>query len=614
MAIPLTRTYTNFTGVDFINESSNVSIARSPDALNVWKDYTKEDVCIETRPGYRLITTIGEEVDEVFTGTKINGIYMWSGSVALVHSENKLYKWSNFPNEPTEETLTTLFSTMNVNNRTSFTRFSDVKTKVDYLYLLDGTNYLRFDGTNLTQVSDNSFIPTTSIGRAPSGGGERYQDVNVLTPKRINSFLADGTATAYHLDAEDIDSVDEVKVNGNVMTSGYTVNTQTGIVTFSTAPTAPSVSGQDNVLITYSKANTDHTTRISKCTKAVIFDDRLFFMGNPDFPNAIFHSELKNPAYISDLNYYEDGTSDSAIKDIVVGNDVLWAFKNKNQSDGNVFYHTKGFDEEQGAVYPCVQGNVETGCYAKAINFQDDIVYLSKSGLEGIISTELESRQIISHRSSLVDAKMVNISDYADAQMCIWNGYLMILVDDKVFLADSRQKYADGNAFQYEWFFWHLPCNPRVIHEYEGSLYIGAEDGKIYVLEGTNDNGEIIESYWTTPLDNFGYVNRLKTTNKRGAIAKIRLTQNGEVNIARKTNKESDYIFTKKQYLTGFSFNNINFNEFRFTSVNQNYIVFKIKEKKFNEISIKVFSNKLNKPIALYSITIEAFVGGYIRR
>jgi len=599
MATPSTRTYADFTGVDFINEPSNVAINRSPDALNVWRDYRKEDVAIETRPGTKLIGQIGSD---------IKGIYVWSGSEAIVHSGKYLYKWSNFPNTPTVNTLTQLFSTMNVNNRTSFNRFGDC------LYILDGTNYLKYDGTTLSDVATDSFIPTTTIGRSPSGGGERYQDVNVLQPKRINSFLADGTSTTYSLDATDITSVDEIKVNDTAVTTGYTVNTTAGTITFNTAPSAPAISGQDNVFITFTKEVSGYANRIKNCTKAVMFDDRLFFTGNPTYPNAIFHSELNNPSYISDLNYYEDGSTDSPIKDIEVGNNLLWVFKYKDQNNKNVFYHTKDFDNEQGSIYPCFECNVEIGCCAKAINFNDDIVYLSRNGLEGIISTELESRQIIDHRSSLVDPVMVNLTDYTDANMATWNGYLLILANGRIFLADSRGKYAYSNSFQYEWFYWSFNCNPTLLKEYDNRLFMGTSDGYIYELDGTNDNNEIIESYWTTPLDNFGYFNRLKTTNKRGGIAKVRLTQGGVINIARKTNKKGDYTFTKRQYLKGFSFAQINFKEWRFKNAYQNYVVFKIKEKKFNEISIKAYSNELDKPFALYSITLEAFVGGYIKK
>ena len=600
ISTPIRKTYTEFAGVDFSIDKSMVQANRSPDALNVWKDYKDfEGACISTRPGTKKIGVIG---------TKILGIYAVTDSKAIVHSGNKLYEWSNFPDAPTQQTLTELFTGMNINNRTSFNKFGD------YLYINDGTNYLRYDGTSVNNVSASAFVPTTTIGRNPNGGGEMYQDVNVLTGQRINQFLADGTSTEYVLDAIGINSVDKVVVN-DVEVTNYTVNTATGTVTFTTAPSAPSVSGKDNVNITFTKNIIGYQDRISNCTKALIWDDRIFFTGNPSYPNAIFHCELNDPTYISDLSYYEDGASDSAIKDIVVGSNVLWAFKGKDQNNANVFYHTKGMDDEQGRVYPCVQGNVEIGCSSVAINFLDDIVYLSKDGLQGIITSELDSRQIISQRSHLVNNKLIGNTNYYNAQMEEWNGYLLILVGDEIYLADSRQKAAYLNSFEYEWYLWNVSeANPSILKEYNGHLYIGGTDGSIYSVEGTNDDGVAIKSYWTTPMDNFGYPNHYKTTNKRGGIAKLRTMQNGKVKLAMRTDKMPEYSYVTEKALQGFSFNHIDFSNFSFATTNEVFLIYKIKQKKIKEISLKIYSDELDKPFGLFSMVLESFVGGYAKK
>lgn len=603
-ATSIKRTYTDFRGVDFLNEASLLLANRSPDALNVWKNYENtQGTCIETRPGYRKIAQIGND--------KINGIYIYQKTKAIVHSETKLYLWNNFPSEPSEDNIIVLHENMNRNHRTCFHQFDEK------LYINDGSNYLVYDGTELKDVSEISFIPTTTIGRKPSGGGERYQDVNLLTPKRINSFLADGTSTEYYLDSEEVDNipldviVNDIKLEENV---DYTVDRVRGKVVFSTAPSEPSLSGKDNVFITYSHI-TDYTDRISKCTRTVIFDNRMFYTGNPNFPNAIFHSELKDPTYVSDLSYYEDGTSESEIKDIVVGNNILWAFKNSGQENANVFYHTPTIDEEQGAVYPCSQGNVSTACYVGATNFKDDIVYLSREGLEGIVTVNLESRQIVAHRSTLVDPKMKNDSEYHNAQMVEWKGYLLILVGEKIFLADTRQKFNNLTSFEYEWYYWNLgKSKPTILKEYKDELYIGAEDGAIYILGGTNDNGEVINSYWTTIMDNFGYDNLLKTTSKRGALAKIKTIPNGIIKIARRTNKSDEYKYITQKIASGFDFNKINFEEFSFNTKDQFYLVFKLKEKKINEISLKFYSDELDKPFGIYSASLVVFLGGYIKK
>lgn len=605
MATGIKRTYADFSGVDFLNEPTLVSITRSPDALNVWKNYRDaQGTCIETRPGYRKIAQIGN---------RINGIYIFSLTKALIHSGTVLYEWSNFPSEPTSETLKQLYADMN-NKRSKYNKL-DSK-----LYINDGKNYLVYDGTILKKVKDEAFVPRTTISRTAGnmGGGETLQDVNLLQPKRINSFVGDGTSKIFYLDAQNIDSttvtvtVDNKKQTEN---SDFTVDRVNGKVTFNTAPSKPNLSGEDNVFITFSKTISGYEDRINKCTKALLFDNRMFFTGNPDFPNAVFHSELNNPAYISDLSYYEDGSSDSSITGMTVGNNVLWIFKNLDQNNANVFYHEPTLDLEHGKIYPTKQGNVSVGCYVDSTNFQDDIVYLSRYGLEGISTEKIDSKQAIAHRSFMVDVKMTNENNYKDAMMTEYQGYLLILVNGKIYLADSRQKYANLDSFGYEWFYWDFTdINPTLLKEYNDKLYIGTDNGSIFILEGTNDNGKTIISYWTTPMDNFGYNNQLKTTNKRGGLAKIKTIPNGLIKIARRTDKSSEYKYTTRKSANGFSFESLDFRNFSFITTDKSYVLYKIKEKKLNELSLKFYSDEKDKPFGIFSSTIEAFVGGYIKK
>ena len=420
------------------------------------------------------------------------------------------------------------------------------------------------------------------------------------------------------VDTTEIDSeavtaiVNDVEMSEN---TDFVVDRVAGKVTFTETPSEPNLSGQDNVFITFSKTVEGYADRINKCTQALLFDNRLFFTGNPDYPNAVFHAELNNPQYISDLNYYEDGAGDSQITGMTVGNNILWVFKNLDQNNANVFYHEPTLDTEAGKIYPSKQGNVSIGCYAGSTNFQDDIVYLSRYGLEGVTTEKIDSRQVVAHRSTLVDVKMTNEGGYQNACMVIWKGYLCILVNGRIYLADSRQKYASLNSFEYEWYYWDISnANPNILKEYDDELYIGAKDGSIFIVEGTNDNGETILSYWTTPMDNFGYDNQLKTTNKRGGITKIKTIQNGRVKIARRTDKSEDYKYTTEKSATGFSFNNISFANFSFVTTNKSYVLYKIKEKKINELSLKFYSDEKDKPFGIYSATIEAFIGGYIKK
>lgn len=590
----ITRVYQNFRGVDFLNDASVVDIRRSPDALNVWKSYNNSlGNYIETRPGYRLVKNLGTQ--------KINGIYVYSIDTALIHIGNELIEWVGFPSEEISKRV--LFSEMN-NQVSEMFRFADS------IYILDGKNYLRYDG-EIHKVKDEAFIPTTTISRSPSGGGEEYQDVNLLQPKRKNSFSADGTAVDYYLDATNITSVDKVWINDALVTN-YTHDLSKGKVTFSTAPAKPSVIGKDNVVIEFTKQVENYTDRIQKCTIAKVFDNRIFFSGNSNFPNAVFHCSLNNPAYISDLDYYECGSKDNAIKSLVIGNNLLWVLKNSNQNRDTIFYLSPTTDANYGRIYPTKQGNVSIGCKSKAINYQDNIVFLSEAGLEGIVA-DIQSEQSVNHRSSLIDTRMINLSNYSFANMCEYNGYLIIGIDNKIFLADNRQIYSTPKGNEFEWYYWELANEISILKEYRNKLYFGDKDGNIYEFDGTNDNGEIIKSYWTTPRDAFGYFNHLKTMNKRGSIVKLRNTPNGRIKIAEKTNK-GEWKLLKEASISGFDFEKLDFSNFSFSTGDHSYIVFRIKEKKIIDISIKIYSDELDKPFGLINETIEAYLGGYVKR
>lgn len=590
----ITRVYQNFRGVDFLNDASVVDLRRSPDAVNIWKSYANTlGNYIETRPGYRKLVNLGED--------KINGIYIYKTNVAIVHIGTKLIEWVGFPAEIVSKRE--LHTNMNDSTSEMF-RFQDA------IYILDGKNYLSYDG-EIHNVKDSAFIPTTTIQRSPSGGGEPYQDTNLIQPKRKNEFVADGTSKDYYLDATNIDTVNKVWVNG-AETTGYTVNTAKGLVTFNTAPSKPAVTGQGNVIIEFTKSVEDYDLRILNCTIAKVFDNRIFFSGNSDFRNAVFHCSLNDPSYISDVDYYECGSQDNMINALVIGNNLLWVLKQSNQNRDTIFYLEPTNDSEHGRIYPVKQGNVSIGCYSKATNYQDTIVFLSESGLEGIIAN-IELEQSVNHRSSNIDVRMINLSNYKFASMCEYNGYIVIAIDNHVYLGDNRQIYATERGAEYEWYYWKLANEVSILKEYNNHLYFGDKEGNIYIFEGTNDDGKIIESYWTTPMDPFGAFNHLKTMNKRGNVIKVKNTPNGRAKIAVRTNKE-EWKLLKEFSISGFIYGSMDYGNFTYATGDNSFIAFKIKEKKFITSQIKIYCDELDKPFGLINETISAFIGGYVKR
>jgi hypothetical protein len=562
----ITRNYANFRGVDFSNKE--VSLVRSPNSINMWKDYKNNlGKCIETRPDMELVATYDNTVYGLFFYKVGNNEMM------LVHCGTKLYK-------VLDNVKTEIFNGMKPARSSAFI-YNNI------FYIKDGINYLRYDGSKCSQVI--GYIPTTSIGRKPSGGGTTYEDVNMLSAYRKNTFLGDGESKDYFLDAQNIDGeCPIVKVDGNAMVYGtdFDYAPKIGKISFTVAPSPPLTDGRDNVEITYKKTVTGYADRINKCTLLQVFDNRVFFSGNQDYPNTIWHSSLNNPSYCSDLDYYNEGLDLSPVKSMVAGNNALWVFKEPSQANTTVFYHNPVIDGEYGKIYPSTHSSISTGCVATGINFNDDIAFFSERGMEAI-NGDVTTEQVVAHRSSLIDNKLLNESNYKDMILEEWEGYLLVIIDNKIYLADSRAMFTNENHNEYEWFYWELSKNITCTQVKDGVLYLGTSEG-IYKLTNTLDTRGV-NSYWTTPEDEFKYPQYQKTTNKRGCV--IDMTGE-EVKVSVKTDNNE--------------FTDIN----TYTNV-KGYVVSRIKKKKWKSIQVKFSSNK---PFGLYSSTLEAYVGSYVKR
>lgn len=557
----VSRIYSNFRGVDFRGEEINLT--RSPDSLNMWKNY-KATESIETRPA--LQKTL-EEYDAVF------GIFFYKGC-RIVHSGDELYSVDSWGDKRL------LYS--GVNRAVSNSFIYD-----DILYFKDGLHYLQYDGETIKEVE--GYVPTTTIARKPTGGGTKYEDVNMLSAYRNNSFLSDGASFSYFLDVMNIDSdfVPEVTVNDEVVAqSEYTVDYTEGKVVFKTSPPdAPLTAGQDNVIIKFKKAVPKYKDTIMKTTLLQVFDNRVFFSGNDEYPNMLWHCSLNDPSYVSDLDYYKEGMDTAKIKGLVAGNNALWVFREPSSANTTVFYHTPALDDDYGKIYPSSHSSITTGCIGKAINFNDDIVFFSERGMEGI-SGDVTTEQAVAHRSSMVDSKMTSESGYRDMVLAEWKGYLFVFIGTKVYLADSRARFTNQDHLEYEWFYWDIGKKVYCATARGEELFIGTDDGVYYF----GDMGQYldVESYWVTPKDKFKHPHKLKTTNKRGCVAEA----TGDISVYAKL-EDTDFE------LIG-TYNNVT-----------DYFVSRIKRKKFKDIQLKFYSPTR---FSLETVTLEAFIGGYIKR
>ena len=590
------RNYANFRGVDFTNRKDEISIVRSPDMLNMWKNYRSNNgLALETRPGLEKIAEYDGQVHSLF-------FFTYNGQKhKIVHVGDRLYDNDNVILDGLNEVTLSFF----IHQKS--------------LYIIDEIEYYVYDGTTVKPVE--GYIPITTISRAPSGGGSLLQDVNLLSPYRKNSFSSDGESLEYHLDVENYDNdynvkiwindelvdnsqkkqvydgngymkyvndsdvywydsdnsklfnndyeeivngeihngrgyvkytkdgktywydttldavYDEIgalseykvtdlqKVTTNITISSltavsdypYTENSNTGIITFSTPPEKPYTDGSDNVIIQFKRTVEGYRERIANCTIVEQFDNRVFFSGNPNYPNVLWHCSLDDPTYCSDNDYYEEGVSDSSVNGLVAGNNALWVLKAPSQTNTTIFYHNPAIDSEYGKTYPSSHSSISTGCIGGSKNFNDRIIFFSDRGMEGI-SSDVTTEQVISHLSTFVDNRLLAEPNYKNMKLAEWEGYLMVFIDNHVYLADSRAMGKTSSNTEYEWFYWELPTDVTFALVDDGMLYIGSEN-IIYTLSNFDDR--TINAYVTTFEDEMNHPEMRKITNKRGSVIDI---------------------------------------------------------------------------------------------
>lgn len=452
-----------------------------PDTIGVLQEQTvtlPEGTPVEAEiPMLQFQIALGDNVKDVESVTVQNGdavSYKYDAAEHTLTVTSSTLKASDLVYITYKEGLLTLadalYSTMNQRKSTSFV-FNN------RLYIIDGKNYLVYDGTKVQSVLSDAYVPTTYINIIPSGEnadiGTEYEQRNILQPKFKHTFIADGTTTEFYMNDYGLDAIAEVRVYGDIVTN-YTADTTEGKITFDTAPKAPQDAGYPEmyagVEITASKKITSVNgviresaeigALITGCTIACVFDNRVFLSGHPDLPNHLFWcgrniTGYTDPTYFGVLNYMQDGVETSPITGLVPVADTLMVLKGDTQQDGMVFFHTPVETGENLSpkIYPSTQGLHGVGCLGACINFLDDPVFVSRLGVEAVGQLSVRYERAVEHRSSLIDAKLTEC-DLSRATLEEWDGYLLLAVDGKIFMADSRQQYThDIGTKQYEWYY-----------------------------------------------------------------------------------------------------------------------------------------------------------------
>ena len=329
---------------------------------------------------------------------KINGIWnvdQDGTNVFVVHVGKALYLLDKDFDNPTLLTGVTL-----LNDNVSTGVYLNNK-----LIIFDGKKAIVYhkDSTWKAEYLDTTGpVPTISISRSPDGtGGQSYEEVNLIQPYRISSFIADGASATFVLETPYDNEAPTVQILQNDGTYGVltvgSFDKDAGTVTFTTVPPVSPVDGRDNVLIRYKVTNTETIGYINKATLAVEYgyngdNNRLFVSGNPDFPNVDWYSDIDDPTYFPAANYRVVGFE--PIQNYLRLNDGTLAIQKQISDTDATIYYTKSAMYGGQEVFPIETGVKSLGCIAKRANANlvNDPLTLTNVGVYAIVGSNYGER------------------------------------------------------------------------------------------------------------------------------------------------------------------------------------------------------------------------------
>lgn len=603
------KSYSKFRGVDFSTDPTLVNDARSSLCQNLISDLAGFP---EKRIGWRTLFTVEAPINGLFYAVFESGAGKY-----IVHGGTKLYMF-------TDSGAVQVYDSMNNGRSTAFSHGGK-------LYILDGANYLVAEESEIsivvTPVSQHAFVPTTVIGAPATGGGTPFEAVNMLTGKRINSMIGDGTSTVFQLDSDNIDSVDSVKIDG-VETTAYTVNLTQGTVTFDTAPAvSPAGGGIDNVVIEFTKNVAGYSDRIAHCTIAASYgynnDNRFFLSGNPEYQNWDWQSGLDDPTYFPDTGYTKVGADTSAIMGYIKQYDAMTIVKKSNEQDAELFLRTATFADDGTVIFPVKQGAKGIGAVSMMAfsTLRDDPLFLSNEGVFAIASSSVNQERVLQDRSFYVNSRLTKEQGLENAVSVVWNGYYILCLNGHCYVADSRQRTGDSTTeqYSYEWYYWtNIPA--IVFLEIDGALYFGTADGRVCKfntdISGVtryNDDGEAIVARWATKYDTFGTFTRRKTLVKKGSGVMIKPYSRSSIKIYVATDKQHQRLI-RTGTMDIFDFGDIDFDRFTFNTLDTPQVKpFNTKVKKFISLQLIFENDVVNEGFGVYGAEVQYTVGNYVK-
>ena len=639
--------YSGLLGADFSVDPSLVDRKRSPDLLNMISDNGGNPV---KRTGWEI-------VNNKYTGAIENIWSMYMDEhrfiIATTKKDANTSKLIVLNENGTEYVIGNDDVTLTAGKHCGF--FTNTSLEQYGFYILDQNKYHRIYIENGTPMYEEvkPYVPTILIARTPTGGGEVYDEINLLTKERKELFRNTETNRSFTVSSTAVDASKPYTLEYQDDNKNWVVDPSTTLsgTTFTTTNAHPPVSdGEDNIRITYFAETEGKSDYILNCQSAAHFSatvqDQIFLTANPERPNTVYYSAFNDISYFPDTNYLAIGGENEIMGFLNLG-EYLAVIKEGTSDDSTVFliYQTNirnvtvsssdgkqtTTQERTFAVKRSVAGIGACSRHAFGI-LNDEPLFLSSLGVYGVMSATFNSEKIVRNRSFLLDPKLTKEEDIKSGVATVWNNYYVLFVNgnryenDEIplghaYILDGRHKtnnYSGNTSYGYEAYYWEgIPAISTC--SYDKELWFGTPKGQICRFKNSGDikdysdgtlksnptsAGTAIHAVWSTPNDNDGMTEYFKTMQKKGTMCTVAPYQRSSVKVyISPDGYPRQYIGRAIADISGLFDNEIDFGRLSFdprTTPRDHF--FKKKLKKYQRIQIFLENDEVDEPFGVFEI------------
>ena len=564
--------------------------------------YITNDLKLRKIYGYKTFYNFKTPIKGMYS-TNLGGI-----EYLLIATNGKLYYFTQdqLEDEYNWDTIEpTLIGNIGPNDASFFTFDKKV-------YILSG-KYMSWDGTTLEEVE--GYTPLVFINTPPKGGGLVYDEINMLNPKKHQTFNGDGTSTEFYIAQKEVDSIDKVYVDGEEKTQGtdYSVDTTNGKVTFTNAPQQ----AMDNVDIWWSLDDGDRSI-IENMKFGTVFggniDSRVFLYGNPEFQNRTYFSGITDG--IPSVEYFpataqvDIGPSNFALTDLTRQYDRLLATTNRPEA----YYLTIATQElnvtlsdsstttrlvPSVSTYPLneVHGNIAPGQGQLLNNYpvtidKNALIMWKATNVRDEKNMEDISQKIRLDLSDLDLKRFKTLDHQVDNQL--WFG-----IDEHIYIYNYYNKT-----------FSRLRIEDNLKHftDLENYVYMGTDEGKVmkWGEQFQDFDGKIIKAHWEMDFSDFNVAYLRKTMNRLWVLMQPQGSSSADIGYVTNRNESATkkHIQYKVQVMDDVDFANFSFK----ISNNPQPFRLKMKAKKFTNLKITIDNTeKTDCTILQLILKVESF-------